>query len=155
MLYIALDILKNKELAEETVHDSMIAIMKSINEIDEIKCHKTHGLVVLITKRLSYNKLKYEKRRHHASTDDIQYVNTREKSIDDIVIDKITMEKLVQEMKSITSDDYCTIILKYYYGYSYREIARHLNIKESTARKRCERAKKYLLNKAISKGVTP
>lgn len=153
MLYIALKILKNQSLAEEAVHDAMIAILKIIDSIDEVKCHKTYGLVVLISKRCSLNKLKYEKRRNHEPSEVIEYFVSEEKSIEEIVIDKIDFNEVAQEMRSLSSVDYEIIILKYYYGYSYKEIAKYVDIKEVTIRKRCQRAKKRILNEVVSKGV--
>lgn len=153
MMYIALKVLKNQSLAEEAVHDTMIAILKVINDIEEVKCHKTYGLVVLISKRCSLNKLKYEKRRNHSTEEVIEYMVSDTKSIDDIVIDKIGFEEVQEEMKTVSETDYEIIILKYYYGYTYKEIAARIDIKEATARKRCERAKRHILNKIEGKGV--
>lgn len=153
MMYIALKILKNQPLAEEAVHDAMLAILKVINEIEEVKSKKTYGLVVLICKRCSLNKLKYEKRRNHEPAEVIEYLVSETKAIDDIVIDKIDFEEVSQEMRTISNTDYEIIILKYYYGYTYREIATRIDLKEAAARKRCERAKKYIMNKIISRGM--
>jgi len=152
-MYIALKILKNQSLAEEAVHDAMLAILKVINDIEEVNSYKTYGLIVLVSKRCSLNKLKYEKRRKHDSGEVIEYLVSETKSIDEIVIDKIDFEEIVEEMKAITSVDYEILILKYYYGYTYKEIASRVALKEAAARKRCERAKKHILNKVASKGV--
>ncbi|MEX1377677.1 MAG: sigma-70 family RNA polymerase sigma factor [Eubacteriales bacterium] len=151
MMYIALDILKNKELAEDTVHDAMIAILKVINDIEVIESHKTYGLVVLIIRRCSFNKLKYEKRRNHVTDEVFDYIVAEEKAIDEKVITKEEFKKVLQEMKELSIYDAEIIILKYYYGYTYREIANRIDISEANARKRCERAKKQVLKNLYKK----
>ena len=56
-------------------------------------------------------------------------------------------------MKSINEIDKEILILKYYYGYTYRDIGDKINLKEANIRKRCERAKKNILRDIINKEV--
>jgi len=153
MMYVALKILKNRNLAEEAVHDAMLAILKVINDIEDVKCHKTYGLVVLISKRCSLNKLKYEKRRLHEQLEKTEYMVSEADSVEDIVIERIKFEEIVKKMKSINEIDKEILILKYYYGYTYRDIGDKINLKEANIRKRCERAKKNILRDIINKEV--
>jgi len=150
-MYIALDILKNKEHAEEVVHDAMISILKVINDIEEIKSHKTYGLVVLITKRLSINKSKYEKRRNHLPADVLEYIADEKEIVEESVVCNADIKDLVKRMNELGINDYEIIMLKYYYGYTYREIAARMGITEATARKRSERARKSILNKIVKR----
>jgi len=147
MMYIALDILKSRELAEEVVHDAMIALLKVINDIEEINSHKTYGLVVLIVKRLSINKQKYEKRRNHLSADVLEYTADEEVSVEESAICNADIEDLTNRMNELGIHDYEIIMLKYYYGYTYKEIADRMGTSETAARKRSERARKSILNK--------
>ncbi len=150
MMYISLDILKNEILAEETVHDAIISLSKVINDIDEIDSHRAYGLVILVTRRCSFNKLKYEKRRYHYNDEIIENMESESKPVEETVTEKINFENIVRKMKELSELDFEIVILKYYYGYTYKEIAARVEMKESTARKRCERARKRILESYTS-----
>lgn len=145
MMYIALDILKNKSLAEEVVQDAFINLLLIIDDIGEITCHKTYSLVVIVIRRVSFNKLKYEKKRNHESDKAFEYINSDEKILENIVFDKIKFEEIIEELKLLNKIDFEVIILKYYYGYTYTEIAVRHNLSPAATRKRCERTRKKIL----------
>jgi len=143
MIHIALGILKNKELAEEAVQDALIRILHHIDDIEEIKCHKTHCWVVYIIRRVSLNKLKYEKRREHESDDRLERDFGDIDTVEDKAIWGIKIEQIIKGLDYI--DDYCNVIIyKYYFGYSDNVLARHYNISSDAVRKRIERCKKKL-----------
>lgn len=61
MLYLANRILKEPHLAENAVHDAFLRLIKYIDNIDDIDCHKTKSLIVIVTESASkdiYNKHK-------------------------------------------------------------------------------------------------
>jgi len=147
MMYVSMGILKNKMLAEEAVQDSLINLALMIDQLGEINSHKTRSLVLLISERVSLNKLKYEKIRKHDGDEVLEFISSDDKSIDDIVIDKLKFNKIINELKQLNGNDFEIVFSKYYLGFTYREIAQSMELSESAIRKRCERAKKKVVNR--------
>ena len=62
MYAIAYDILKNKEDAEDVVHQSFIAIADNFKKVNEIPCQEIKSYVVVISKNNALNLYKKNKR---------------------------------------------------------------------------------------------
>ena len=56
MLNRAYDILKDRGLAEDAVHNAFIRILKNLDKISEINCPKTKSFVVVIVENVSITK---------------------------------------------------------------------------------------------------
>lgn len=149
MMYISLNILKSKELAEEAMQESLIKILINIGDIGEIKCHQTKSWVVIITKRTALNKLEYEKRREHDNDNILEYISFETKNLEDKVIQNITIDEIKKGLKELGDEYFEIMILRYYYGYSDSKLAKHFGISPAAIRKRCERGKKRLLRNLI------
>ena len=138
--YIALKILKNKELAEDVSQEVFLHIFQHFDEFIEYTCHKTWGYVVVISRNASFDKLKAEKKHEHDPDDILEINDFSNETIEDEVIRNLEMDKLLEAFSKV--DKYCNIILlKYYCGYSDEMLAEHYNISTAAVRKRIERCK--------------
>lgn len=149
MLHIAYKILGNLALAEEAVQDALLKILIHIDDVKEISCHETKSWVVLITKRTSLNKLKYEQMRDHKMPEVWDQASDPAESLENAVIRNLKVKEVLEELKAIDEKYSELLILRYYYGYTDSKLASHFGISPEVVRKRCERGKKLLLKKLI------
>jgi len=154
MMYIALKILKNNELAEEVVQDALVKILINIEDISDIDCRQTKSWVILITKRTALDKYKYEKLRKHESDAFLENVDLENESLENQAIQNIQVEEVVSGLRLLDEKYAEVLILRYYFGYSDSKLAKHFGLTPAAVRKRCERGKKKLLGNLLShKGV--
>lgn len=147
MMFISLKVLHKTELAEEAVQDALVKILFNIDCINEIECPRTRGWVVTIIKRTALDKLKYENRRKHIGMDILEYTDINHEASEDKIILDLSVKNVIDAMKTLTPKYSETMILKYYYGYSTKQLANHFEISDDIARKRCERGKKLLIKR--------
>ena len=140
MHYTAKEILKSDKLAEEAVQEAFIRIAKNFNKINQIETAATKKFTVIITRNAALTMLQQEKK--HTSDNIADYENTLHKN--DTTFEKIKKNELIKNIVKLPEIQRNIMYLYAIYGYSYREIANLLNIKESTARKNMQRAREAL-----------
>lgn len=143
MYWKAYDILQDKYLAEDAVHDAFLRIAKYIDTIDEINCNKTIALLVIIVKNISIDIYRKRKKSTYLSLDEdtSQFISATNYN------DNLEEQQLIQYIKELPQNYRDIFILKYYIGYTNKEIAKYLNLKESSIRVRLLRGKKLLEKK--------
>ncbi len=146
MMYIALSVLKNEDLAQEAVNDAFIRIIRNLHKIntDEIYSHKTKSFLVKIVKNTSIDKLKEEKKQSGVNFDDISetaIVSRNNNNVDDIM-----NANAVYDCIDLLPKIYKEILeLKIYRDFTDKEIAKFLNITNAAVRKRLQRARESLI----------
>lgn len=140
MLTIANDILKDRSLAEDAVHEAFIKIIRYLEFFDDITCHKTKAFVVIVIRRISYDMLKKENNR---KTLDILSVDEGELAVFDS-LEHIEVETLAQKIAALPEVYREIIELKVYFDCSDKQLADILGISHAAARKRLERARNAL-----------
>lgn len=145
IFYKANEILQDKHLAEDAVHQAFIRIIQNLDKIDENNCHKTKGFIVIITENIAidmYRKLKKEKT---IPFEKIEYkIKDLSPSVEDIF--EQNNESLLMKGIALLPSNYSSVIfLKYSHGYNNKEIGQILNISEENVRQRIFRGKKKLL----------
>lgn len=144
MFYVANRILGNEQDAEDAVHNAFIKIAENIQKIGDAVCPKTQSYVVTIVENKAIDLYRANRRRKEASY------------IDDI-------SGIIVETQDAHGLEYCilrlparyreVILLKYYHGFSCKEIAKQLGISESNAIKLDQRAKRNLQQICEEEGV--
>lgn len=144
MFYVADKILHNEQDAEDAVHNAFIKIAENIQKVGEPICPKTKSYVVTIVENKAI---------------DIYRANQRRKEI--TYIDDIS--GIAGETQDAQGLEYCilqlparyreVILLKYYHGFSCKEIAKQLGISEANAIKLDQRAKRKLQQICEEEGV--
>lgn len=151
MKYYAQMFLQDEQLAEDAVHEAFIKIARHMDKIRDVSCQKTYSFVTIILKNICKDILRTENKYNFISYDEefdqIYMPNSKIKNN----FDEIEFSALVDEIKNLPDLYKDALLLKFYYGYSDREIADLFKISYSAARKRVERARE-LLSRALEKG---
>lgn len=124
MYHIAYKILNNKEDAEDAVHNAFVKIAENISKIGEPVCSKTQSYIVTIVENKAIDLYRRNQRRNNIKNiDDISAITIEENKLHDLAT---CMAKLSPRYRQV-------ILLKYYQGFSCKEIAKQLNITEANA----------------------
>ena len=144
MYRAAYSILKNEADAEDAVHNAFVKIAENISKISEPVCPKTQVYVVTIVENKAIDLYRANQRRSKAI-----YLD----EISGITVDENNVHGLAACMAKLSPRYRQVILLKYYQGFSCREIAKHLNITEANAIKLDQRAKNRLLQICKEEGI--
>lgn len=144
MFYIANKILHNEQDSEDAVHNAFIKIAENIDKIGDPVCPKTKVYVVTIVENKAIDLYRANQRRHKVTyLDDISGIEIEESNLQGLAA---CMTKLSPRYRQI-------ILLKYYHGFSCKEIAKQLNITEANAIKLDQRAKNKLFQICKEEGM--
>lgn len=135
MFHVAFKILSQKEDAEDAVHHAFVKIAENITKISDPVCPKTKAFVVTIVENRAIDILRSRNRHQEVSLDAITYgipVHTEDE------------DQLFELILKLPAKQRQVIWLKYYHGYSLREIAPMLNMSLAAAIKTDQRARKNL-----------
>ncbi len=135
--YLAYRYLKDKNLAEDIVHDTILRIAEKIKKKEITSCHKLGSLIGYIVKGLCVDKIRRESKVIYREIYDYE-LQTEDLVVSDVILND-SINKLPEKHREV-------FIMNFIEGRSYLEIAKVLNISEAAARKRMERAKIYLKN---------
>lgn len=133
MYHIAFMILKNKQDAEDAVHDAFISVIEKVNiipckagEIDAYltKCVKNRALTMLKQRQKKEN---YELRDYEAT-------------VSDVAVDRLIREEIHQYFAQLDKRSREIIYMRYVYDKSYEEIAQEMNVTQENARQILSRA---------------
>lgn len=145
MLYIARQILKDQNKAEDAVSQTFVKLIDKLQKFSFENCNKTRGLIGILVKDICYDMLKTEKSKRSISIDECDLPSDS----DDPPFDQFLSEenyKIMLDSLSLLSEKANNILrLKYLYGYSDQEISEFLNISPENVRVRIHRAKAALL----------
>jgi len=147
MFWIANQILKDERDIEEVVQDSFIKIIRNLDKIEKINSKKTKSFISIIVKNTAIdvyrknlsNKVEVELDDNFIFPSD----ELKEVEIEGLNNIEIAIMKLTEIYKEV-------FLLKYSHELENNEIAKLLNIKESTVRVRLARGKEkleFILNK--------
>lgn len=137
MKYIAFDILKDEQLAEDAVHNAFIKLTNYLDKIDDTDCHKTKGFIVIVIRSVAKDMYRKRKRELDFLVDE----NITHRVSDDFSLTLFDVEEIVSKIECLPAIYKDVLILKYIQELENKEIADILNIKSTTMRKRLERAK--------------
>ena len=139
MKHIARDTLVDKTLVEDAVHNAFVNIIEHIGDFDEVVCHKSRFLIVIIIKRVAIDMNRY-RTRHTAQDVDIEpLIPVLRDDVDPL--DRLSaneIAEMVYELPPIYRD---VLAMKGLMGLSTDHIARSLGLKSATVRKRLERSR--------------
>lgn len=143
MKYVALQKLDDEHLAEDAVHNAFLNVIKSFYIIDEINCHKTKRLLVIITENVAIDMLRKNKRYSGIDLADLEPLL----SIEPDMLDNMAAQDLVTMITELPEIYRNVLELYAYHELSEKQIATVLGIEYATVRKRLERARAMLAKK--------
>jgi RNA polymerase sigma-70 factor (ECF subfamily) len=152
-LHIALNIVKNQQMAEDAVEDSFIEVIKQKNKILAMSCSDLLPYLVTIVKSRAINIIKKESKNSDTPLEELEKsIKSSEIPIDEQVINKQNFENLVIQIASLDENYKVVIEMKYIHDMSNGEIAKALNITQKNVEMRLYRAK-LKLHKIIESEV--
>lgn len=141
MFYVANELLKNDQDAEDAVHEAFISIAKNLKKISRSRCRKTKTYVVVIVRRKAIDILRKRQRQQTSELDEDAYV-----------LESMAYKSAIRSaVDTLPEKQREVLYLHYFAGYSVREIAEILEMKPSAVYKRIERAK-ATLRKILEQG---
>ena len=144
MFYAANKILHNEQDSEDAVHMAFIKIAENIKKIDTADCPKTRSYIVTIVENKAIDI--YRRKSRHKETEFLEEANGLEVTYDgDNLLTKCILS-LPARYREV-------ILLRYYHGYSVREIAALFEISLAAASKLDQRAKKKLKELCEKEGI--
>ena len=135
MLYVANEVLKNDQDAEDAVHEAFISVAKNLQKISQGRCRKTCAFVVTIVRRKAIDILRKRRRLQTSEFDEETYVPAPSMKNEGSLSSAI--DTLPEKQRDV-------LYLHYFTGYSVREIAELLEMNPSAVYKLMERAKAAL-----------
>ncbi len=146
LFFTAMDILKDSHEAEDTVQSAMIKIYEHIDKINDIKCNKTKGFLVIIVRNLAINAYNSRKKRVEDNMENIDYVlaDKAEMNPEQFMLKIDNAEWIARKLALINPIYADVLVLRYTYQFSNDEIAYLMNTSEGSIRVKLSRARKAL-----------
>lgn len=135
MFYVANQILRNEQDAEDAVHEAFVSILKNLRKIFDVECPQTRSYVVIIAERKAVDILRARSKVTHIDG---------EEALGGIEIPLPGDGGLADAMAKLPPRYREVLLLRYDNGYSTREIAQILNMKRESVQKLLWRAKNAL-----------
>lgn len=130
MWFIAVNILNNKEKAEDAVQSAFIkliekvSLLKSFNDND-----KVNGYVYVVIKNKSLQILKKENKHTHINYDKLEYILSSSEDVENIVIENEDIKHLRDDFYNSNTYYKQIIYMKVILDLDYKDIAETLDIK--------------------------
>ena len=147
MLHIAIQILKDHQLAEDAVQEAFIRLAKNFSKIGQIDCPRTRLFTVIIVRNISLT-MRTERQKQMIvevpeATVPIEY------DLEEDVLGRIAYEEVltaIQELPLIYRD---ILYLQCVEEYKLTEISNLIGIGIETVKKRAQRGRKILLEQLM------
>ena len=138
------EIFDNEQDAEDAVHMAFIKIAENIEKIDALDCPKTRSYIVTIAEHKAIDI--YRKKNRHKQNEYLEEINGIEVTYDGDNLLTKSILNLPARYREV-------ILLRYYHGYSVREIAALFDISLVATSKLDQRAKKKLKELCEKEGI--
>ena len=142
LLNVAYSILKNRTLAEDTLHDTFEKVIKNIHKIDEENRYKTITFLRIICRNTAINnsKSRLYLNKEENLHEEITYISKSNRNPLNIVIENENKKLLIKAIKSLDFKYRDPLVLRYYMDFNYKQISKLLDTSEDV-----QRAKEKLL----------
>lgn len=127
-------------LTEDILQDTLLAAIYNIDSFEPRAKFSTWLI------KIASNKYKDYLRKHRDTEDILESIPSLH-SVEEYVIEKDNIQRLLEILKSLSVDKRNVFILKHYYGYTYAEIAVITGCSIGTVRSRLHYAIKDILSK--------
>lgn len=135
MFHVANKLMQNAYDAEDAVHQAFVSLAENFSKIDEIECPQTRSYIVLIVERKAIDILRKHNRQAEVSINE---------AVLGIEISLPSDHGLADAMADLPTHYREILLLRYYNGYTAKEIAAALGISYAAMKKQLTRAKNAL-----------
>lgn len=145
MLHIAMQILKDHQLAEDAVQEAFIRLAKNFSKIGQVNCPRTRLFVVIIVRNISLTMRTEQQKQIVIEVPDA--TTQAEYDLEEDVLGRIAYEEVltaIQELPLIYRD---ILYLQCVEEYKLTEISNLIGIGIETVKKRAQRGRKILLER--------
>jgi RNA polymerase sigma-70 factor (ECF subfamily) len=152
LYYVAYQILHNHYDAEDVIQNAFIKIAKFIDKINEIECKKTRAYLVIIVRRLCFDRYNEKKKTVPIDfMDETEEAESTGSSLDDYVLNLERGRELAESLSKINSAYADVLTLKYFYELDNDEIGELINLSPQNVSVKLTRAK-IALRKILTEG---
>ena len=150
MMYnAAYSIVKEKQLAEDSVQDSFMIIKNKLDQIDEDNPKRTAAFLVIICRNAA--KKIYNRQIPLNQKDEwVSRITNEEANIvanpSDIMVSNDTVHKIYEAIDTLDEKYRDVFLLKHVYNYSREDMAYMLGVNKETVKKRLFRAKAMIID---------
>lgn len=135
----------NKTLTEDILQDTLVSAIKNIDRFKQRAEFSTWLITIASNKYKDYL-------RKHKETDILLDVLPSSYSLENEIINKDEVKRLLNILKSMPADRRNIFILKHYYGYSYKEISNIIGCPVGTVRSRLHYGIKEIVSRFKERG---
>ena len=146
MLRCAMSIMKNKELAEDAVHEAFLAIIKRKEKYLHNSCPNLGVPIVIITRNKCFNILKKAGNNVGNIDDHEHYLEDGAIPMDNIVIRKEEYDELRRHISRLDESSRNILEMRYVLGMTHKEIADLTELSLENINKKITRAKAKVRN---------
>ncbi len=144
MFNVAMSVLHNKALADETVQDCFLKLAEKITEISDTQSKKTKTLIVIMVRNKARNNLELEHYDDVVPLEDDDFISDR---MADNIGTNLGYKRILQEIKELDAAYRDVLVFKYIHGFSANDISEILQIPIRTVETRIYRGRKILKEK--------
>ena len=141
--YVAKDILKDKDLAEDAVQEAYLTLTRHMDQVEEVDSPRTKRFLVTITKSRAIDILRREKRVDVAEYEDALGDESQHDALD-AYLEVESYEQLVAAIRGLNENYRVVLECRYLHEMSEKETAKALGLAEKTVNVRIWRARKKL-----------
>lgn len=142
LITVAYRILKDTQLSEDAVHDAFLSLAKNMEKISDKSCIQIRNYLIIIVKNASYQI--YNKRKDESAIDEIMDTIPDLHNLEVDIENMDSQKKMLELIKTIDEKYADVLILRYFYDFTDKEIARSLGISLENAKIRLHRGKNML-----------
>lgn len=143
MKKIAMSILHNRDLVDETVQDCFLKLAEMIKEVPDIPSKSAKAMIITIVKNKARNNLKAE---HYDREEKLEESEIPDRVINDI-LSNIGYEELVKMIDNLEPPYRDVLVLRILDEFSVGEVAKMLGLPYRTVETRLLRGRKILQEK--------
>lgn len=145
MYHVALGILTRQAEAENAVHEAFLSLAENFKKYSGISCSEMKGLCVIIVKNKAIDQLRRERRMTEQELEELVIADDSLTGQPEWMAERgeevQKLKKVLAELPEILKE---TLVLKYCYDYSNRQIAKLLGVSVKTVEMRLYRGKQKM-----------
>jgi len=146
MLKAAENILRDRYLAEDAVHEAFLRLLSHLDKIEAVDCNRTRAFVVIVVKNISLDMLRSKNRHPESELEEWEDLPAgHDNSPEQLLLDKESREEFAVALSAMKKTYADVLALSVTYELNDREIAGILNITAANVRVRLHRGRQELI----------